>query len=84
LLEIVSFEDGTSNVLRIGGPDTGVKRGVIEWAQRIYVVGKEEWTVPGGTVAWRDLRQRIKLQRQIKVDVENSPSTKLPLLKGWL
>jgi hypothetical protein len=48
---------------------------VIEWAQRIYVVGKEKWTVPGETVAWRDLRQRRKLQSQIKVDVKNSPST---------
>jgi hypothetical protein len=36
---------------------------------------EKKWTVPGETVAWRDLRQRIKLQRQTKVDVENSPST---------
>jgi hypothetical protein len=45
---------------------------------------EKEWTVPGETVVWRDLRQRIKLQRQIKVDVENSPSTILPVLKAWL
>jgi hypothetical protein len=67
----------------VPGPDTGIKMVVIEWAQRIYVGGKK-WTVPGETVAWRDLRQRIKLQRQIKVDVKNSPSTKLPVLKAWL
>jgi hypothetical protein len=75
------LKDGTSN--QIDGPDTGIKMVVIEWAQRIYVVGKK-WNVPGETGAWRDLRQRIKLQRQIKVDVENSPSTKLSVLKAWL